>query len=165
MISNCGKKYNLRPKKRNKYYKNNYIYNQDIPENIENKENKEKYEIFHDEKECFICLELYFDNLKTLKLNNMNDYIKECSCDGWIHEICFNSWHNVNKICPICRTVIIFTKKEYYILRINSFKQNIYETFIILCRLIKHTLLSTLFLWFLYRVCFSSFKTNPMLSN
>jgi hypothetical protein len=159
MISNRGKKYKLRPNKRSKSCENNYIYNKDI------QEIQEKYEFFHDEKDCFICLELYLDNSKTIRLNNMKNYIKECSCNGWIHEQCFNSWHNVNKYCPICRTVIIFTKYEYYILSIHSFKQNIYQTLIILCRLIKHTILSALILWFLYNVWFSSFKKNPMLLN
>jgi hypothetical protein len=157
MISNRLKKYKLRPNKRSKSCENNYVYyNQDI---------QEKYDLFHDEKDCFICLELYMDNSKTIRLNNMNNYIKECSCNGWIHEQCFKSWHNVNKYCPICRTVIIFTKYEYYILSIHSFKQNIYEILIILYRLIKHTILSSLILWFIYNVWFSSFKKNPMLSN
>jgi hypothetical protein len=159
MISNKCKKYNLRPNNRNKYCKNNYIYNEDI------KESQEKYELFHDEKECFICLEVYIDNSKTIRLNNMNNYIKTCSCNGWIHEQCFNSWHIVNKHCPICRTVIIFTKYEYYILIIHNFKQNICDTIFILLILIKQTLLYSLFLWFLYNLSIYFFKKTPMLLN
>ena len=133
--------------------------------NQDKQNNEDKYELFHDEKECFICLEVNLDNLKTLKLNNMNDYIKECLCDGWIHENCLSKWHIVNKHCPICRSVIIFTKYEYYILSIHSFKKNMFELLLIVCRIIKQTLLSSLFLWFLYRVCLSHFKKTPTLSN
>lgn len=149
MISNQVKKYKLRS---------------GCKKPIANLNNKEKHtlitykdELIHDEKDCFICLELYIDNSKTIRLNNMNDYIKNCSCNGWIHEQCFNSWHNINKHCPICRTVIIFTKYEYYILIIHNFKQKICEVVFIVLVFINRVILSTIFLWLLYRVFLSSF--------
>jgi hypothetical protein len=149
MISNQVKKYKLRS---------------GCKKPIANLNNKEKHtlitykdELIHDEKDCFICLELYIDNSKTIRLNNMNDYIKNCSCNGWIHEQCFNSWHNVNKHCPICRTVIIFTKYEYYILIIHNFKQKICELVFTVLVFINRVILSTILLWLLYRGFLSSF--------
>lgn len=160
MIVNRWKKYKTKPNKRNKSCKNIQLNN----ENYENNENNEK-QIVYNENECFVCLEVYFDNLKTIKLNKMEEYIKECSCDGWIHEKCFNKWHNVNKKCPICRTVIVFTKYEYCVLVIYNFKKKVRETMLITLTIIKYTFLCTLLLSFLYKVSLSSFKKTPMLSN
>ena len=154
MNVNRWKKYKIKPNKRNKSCKNIQL----------NNENNEK-PIVYNENECFICLEVYFDNLKTIKLNKMEEYIKDCSCDGWIHEKCFNNWHIVNKKCPICRTVIVFTKYEYFVLVIYNFKKKVRETMLITLIIIKYTFLSTLLLGFLYKVSLSSFKKTPMLSN
>ena len=152
MISNREKKYKLRR------YNIIQIKNKQEKEN----QNKEelicyKNELFHNEKECFVCLEIYIDNSKTIRLNNMNDYIKNCSCDSWIHEHCFNKWHNVNKNCPICRSVIIFTKYEYCILIIHDFKKNTCKTLILVCKLIKQIFIYTLCFWCLYKFCNSFF--------
>jgi hypothetical protein len=157
MIVNHWKKYKIKPNKRNKSCKN-------IQSNNENYEICEK-PIVHNENECFVCLEVYFDNLKTIKLNKMEEYIKDCSCDGWIHEKCFNKWHIVNKKCPICRTVIVFTKYEYFMLAIYNFKKKVRESMLITLTIIKYTFLCTLLLSFLYNVSLSSFKKTPMLSN
>lgn len=160
MIVNRWKKYKIKPNKKNKSCKN-------IQSNNENYEQDTICEkpIVYNENECFVCLEVYFDNLKTIKLNKMEEYIKDCSCDGWIHEKCFNKWHIVNKKCPICRTVIVFTKYEYCVLVIYNFKKKIRDTILIVLTIIKYTFLCTLLLSFLYKVSLSSFKKTPMLSN
>ena len=183
MIVNRLKKYKIRPNKKNKSCKNIQIHNeintyyddqyimygdQDInygEQDINYEEQDINYgkQIVHNEKDCFICLEVYFDNLKTIKLTKMKDYTKECSCDGWIHEECFNKWHIVNKKCPICRTIIVFTKYEYCVFVIYNFKKKVYETTLMTLILIKYTILYTLLLGFLYKVSFSSFKKTPML--
>ena len=179
MIVNRWKKYKIKPNKRNKSCKNiqinneinNYYVNQET-----NYENLYGELIIHNvninenenENECFICLEVYNDNENTIKLNKMKGYIKECSCDAWIHELCFNKWHIVNKRCPICRTVIVFTKYEYMILGIRNFKKNVCNIIILTVKIVTKTLIFSLFLWVLYRTCsiyFYSFKKTPMLSN
>jgi hypothetical protein len=165
MISNSGQKNkprrlnniqikNICSKNRKRYDKRNELINYND-------------EIFHHERECFICLELelYIDNSRTIKLNKMEDYIKKCSCDGWIHEHCFSKWHNVNKYCPICRSVIIFTRYEYCIIIIHKFKKYTSELFILLCKLIKQTLLYSMCLWSLYYIYINFFNKTPMLSN
>lgn len=178
MIVNRWKKYKIRPNKRNKSCKNiqihneinNYYQEQDINYAEQDINYDEQYinygkQIVHNEKDCFICLEVYFDNLKTIKLTKMKDYIKECSCDGWIHEECFNKWHNVNKKCPICRTIIVFTKYEYCIFVIYNFKKKVYETTLMTLIVIKYTFLNILFLWVLYKFYLGSFKMTPTLLN
>lgn len=172
MISNIGKKYKFRRlnsiqikniciKIKQSHDKHNELisYNDELISYND--------EIFHHEKECFVCLELelYTDNSRTIKLYKMEDYIKECSCDGWIHEYCFSKWHNVNKYCPICRSVIIFTKYEYCFFIIHKFKKNTVELLLLLCKLIKQTLLFSMFLWCLYYFFIAFFNKTPMLSN
>jgi len=164
MIVNRWKKYKIKPNKRNKSCKKIQLNNEN---NTYYDEQDTIYEkpIVYNENECFICLEVYFDNVTAIKLNKMEEYIKECSCDGWIHEKCFNKWHNVNKKCPICRTVIVCTKYEYCVLVIYNFKKKVRETMLITLTIIKYTFLCTLLLSFLYKVSLSSFKKTPMLSN
>lgn len=169
------KKYKIIPNKRNKSCKNIKLNNEN--NNKTNTYYDNEYTIYGDqetiyekpivynENECFICLEVYFENLNTIKLTEMEDYIKSCSCDGWIHEKCFNKWHIVNKKCPICRTIIVFTKYEYCVLVIHNFKKKVYDKMLIVLIIIKYTFLYTLLLGFLYKVAFSSFKKTPMLSN
>lgn len=55
--------------------------------------------------ECFICLqETYIDNKSIpIRLVHQPLYIKSCSCDGWIHYSCLESWYDANDSCPICR--------------------------------------------------------------
>ena len=82
--------------------------------------------IKEDEKEimeCFICYESSYENeLKPIKLNSNNYYLKECSCNGYVHNKCLSIWYSKNKKCPICRkfmtektniSVIIFNKGGY----------------------------------------------------
>ena len=164
MNVNRWKKYKIKPNKRNKSCKN-IQPNNEINNYCDNQYTIYEKPILYNENECFICLEVYFDNLKTIKLNKMEEYIKDCSCDGWIHEKCFNKWHIVNNKCPICRTVIVCTKYEYFALVIHNFKKKVRETMLIVLITIKYTFLSTLLLGFLYQVSFSSFKKTPMLSN
>jgi hypothetical protein len=154
MISSREKKYNLRSS---------------CKRPLANQINKEKYTLIsynetliHNEKDCFICLELYINNSKTIRLNNMKDYIKTCSCDGWIHEQCFNSWHDVNKHCPICRTVIIFTKYEYYILIIHNFKQKIGEAVFATLIFINRLFLFIILLLCLHHLWVSFSKKNDL---
>lgn len=175
MISNRVKKYKLRRRRLNSIQIKNICSKIKQSHDKHNEIISYNDEIFHHEKECFVCLELelYTDNSRTIKLNKMEDYIKDCSCDGWIHEHCFSKWHNVNKYCPICRCVIIFTKYEYCFLIIHKFKKNTVALLLLLCKLIKQTLLFSMFLWCLYYffidffIAFfiSFFKKTPMLSN
>ena len=61
----------------------------DILSNIEN-------------NECLICLEINgSDDNICIRIENQF-YIKECSCDGWVHEYCLNIWYIKNNKCPIC---------------------------------------------------------------
>jgi len=61
----------------------------DILSNIEN-------------NECLICLEIN-DSSNNICIRIQNKfYIKECLCDGWIHEVCLDFWYVSNKQCPIC---------------------------------------------------------------
>uniref|UniRef100_A0A6C0IEY0 RING-type domain-containing protein n=1 Tax=viral metagenome TaxID=1070528 RepID=A0A6C0IEY0_9ZZZZ len=157
MISNREKKYKLRSScKRHDASQNNPEKNILIAY---------KDEFIYDEKDCFICLELYIDNSKTIRLNNMNNYIKKCSCDGWIHEQCFNNWHNVNKYCPICRSIIVFTKYEYTILCIYNFKQKVGEVVFIVFIFINRLLLFIILLLCLHNWWISFFKKPPMFPN
>jgi len=53
--------------------------------------------------ECFICFEISNKCEKyPSRLNNLEDYIKNCSCDGYVHNICIEKWYNNYKTCPIC---------------------------------------------------------------
>jgi len=62
-----------------------------------------------EENECFICFEVSNQYEKfPLRLNSDKDYIKNCSCDGWIHDNCLEIWYNTNKTCPICRNKMIY---------------------------------------------------------
>jgi len=59
--------------------------------------------------ECFICFEISNEYEKyPSRLNNQQDYIKNCSCDGWVHSICIEKWHNSNETCPICRQKMLY---------------------------------------------------------
>ena len=149
MITNNKKKYNLR---NTKIKNENNKINLELQKIIESKE----IDPFHNIKECFICLEVYNDNSSTIKLNNMKNYIKQCPCDGWIHEYCFTSWHLVNLNCPICRSVIIFTRYEYYILTLNIIKKNIQLKIIFIIKLMKIILFNIFIIW-----CVAKLLINP----
>jgi hypothetical protein len=55
-----------------------------------------------EKNECLICLEINGndDNI-CIRIEN-HFYIKECLCDGWVHEYCLNIWYIKNNKCPIC---------------------------------------------------------------
>ena len=54
--------------------------------------------------ECFICFEYILDNYqKPSQLNNLH-YIKQCSCNGFVHPKCLDIWFLQNNECPICRS-------------------------------------------------------------
>jgi len=64
--------------------------------------------------ECFICFEEANEYEKyPSRLNNINNFYKTCSCDGWIHENCMKIWYDIHKSCPICNTPIIYIELEY----------------------------------------------------
>jgi hypothetical protein len=70
---------------------------------------EEKYE----ENECFICFEVSKQYEKyPLRLKYLQEYIKSCSCDGWIHDICLETWYNRHETCPICRNKMIYVNFE-----------------------------------------------------
>lgn len=55
---------------------------------------------------CFICYNIEIDDeLKAAKLDIVlqENYIKTCTCNGWIHKKCLHEWYNISKKCPICR--------------------------------------------------------------
>ena len=53
---------------------------------------------------CFICFENENESKYILtKLKNQKLFIKNCICDGWIHNECLTKWYNIKQICPICR--------------------------------------------------------------
>lgn len=94
--------------------------------------------IKEDEKEimeCFICYESSYENeLKPIKLNSNNYYIKKCKCNGFIHKNCLDIWYSKNKKCPICRefmcnntimSVSLFAKGRYILFFYIIIKKNI----------------------------------------
>lgn len=78
----------------------------------------------YENAECFICLDV--NSCALFKLNELCiEYYKNCSCCGFVHRNCLNSWFvmSSNK-CPICRNnmkkkipvhIIIFEKSIHYI--------------------------------------------------
>ena len=58
-------------------------------------------------QDCFICYELFdINNKNPIRLDEQNNYIKICNCDGWVHDRCLNHWCKRNKKCPICRNIM-----------------------------------------------------------
>ena len=54
---------------------------------------------------CFICFDYNNNNTIPIRLNN-KCYHKSCRCDGFVHLNCLDLWHEINPVCPICRTNI-----------------------------------------------------------
>jgi hypothetical protein len=67
--------------------------------------NTNKDEIIIDEcvDECFICLEVNYNNETPIYLKKQYIYITLCNCDGFVHKNCLNNWFKERKKCPICR--------------------------------------------------------------
>jgi hypothetical protein len=67
--------------------------------------------------ECFICYDYAIDdNVLPIQLRKQQFYIRNCTCNGYIHKKCLYLWIDNNHSCPICRNKII---------RYNSYKINI----------------------------------------
>jgi hypothetical protein len=62
-----------------------------------------------EENECFICFEIsnQYEEYPS-RLNNLQDYIKNCSCDSWVHNKCIEKWYNNKNVCPICRNKMMY---------------------------------------------------------
>lgn len=56
---------------------------------------------------CFVCYE--FDTTLEIRPMKLSQCLqsKTCTCDGFIHQKCFQQWNNTHKKCPICRTIFI----------------------------------------------------------
>jgi hypothetical protein len=116
--------------------------------------------------ECFICLEIYIDgSINTIKLNDMTNYIKNCYCNGFIHEKCFTKWHNIKPYCPICRSSIIFTKYEYCFYIFNNFTKNARIKILFCIKIIKTILLYLFYLWCGYKILIIIIKETPKMLN
>lgn len=61
---------------------------------------------------CFICFEYEIENeIKPINLGNQCFYIKDCVCNGSVHQYCLRKWFDKNKTCPICRIKVIENNK------------------------------------------------------
>jgi hypothetical protein len=67
-----------------------------------------------EENECFICFEVSNQYEKyPLRLKYLEEYIKNCNCDGWIHNSCIQMWCDTNNTCPICRNRMIYINFQF----------------------------------------------------
>ena len=61
-----------------------------------------------EQHECFICFEVSNQYEKTpSRLNNIIHFLKNCHCNGWVHNNCLEIWHKNHETCPICRNKMI----------------------------------------------------------
>jgi hypothetical protein len=100
--------------------------------------------------ECFICYDVDDDlKSKPIKLKSQINYTKQCSCDGWIHQGCLDSWYTKQKKCPICRCKItkINTDKKVNLITIVVQCSKTFEIYlsIALHRMSKMTMYILLF--------------------
>jgi len=73
--------------------------------------------ILSDDKDCFICFEIIMINdLRNNKLNKQTMFIKNCICDGNVHNKCLKKWFDIHRSCPICRTRVIEKNRVSFIL-------------------------------------------------
>ena len=98
--------------------------------------------------ECFICFEILQDKTKPIKLISQEKYVKNCTCNGWIHINCLDKWYNISKKCPICRECIT-KKSDILIIK----KENLYYIFI--CRNFYKIIKFSIILLFIYKVYIS----------
>ena len=82
------------------------------------------FEVYNDDYEnektiCFICYEIKYE--QTITLNLQNDYIKNCYCNGWIHDTCLNKWYDKSSKCPICRKNVC-KKTTFYMIFLENGK-------------------------------------------
>ena len=82
--------------------------------------------------ECFVCYEFKIENEEVpINLKHQCYYFKICSCNGWIHATCLNTWCLKTNNCPICRTPTTkINKLVAIILNNNWFLTTIYVIFI-----------------------------------
>ena len=84
--------------------------------------------IIADIKECFICFE--DDTNNSFKIINLKDQlicIKNCLCNGSIHNECLKKWIDTHNSCPVCRkTVLEMNQTVFIIHRYSPFCINIY---------------------------------------
>jgi hypothetical protein len=63
---------------------------------------------------CIICLEEDKPiDTRILEGNTMTFLIKNCSCQFYIHEKCFNLWFFKNPVCPICKLPLYYQETLY----------------------------------------------------
>ena len=76
--------------------------------------NKYDYKENETEKhDCFICYENEDrEKYKPIKLGTQQKYIRNCSCDVFIHITCLDRWYELNHTCPICRNYIVRNIKK-----------------------------------------------------
>lgn len=98
--------------------------------------------------ECFICYEICCENeAMPIKLNSTLYYIKNCECDGFIHNKCLSLWHDAHKKCPICRTHM--TKRKLVdIVELDNLRRILFFTFF--CKIIRHVPLIIFILFVLH---------------
>ena len=78
--------------------------------------------------DCFVCMEKYdYLGNRTVSYNTNINYIKQCRCDGWIHDTCVEKWFKKNLRCLICRGVVIRVNDNIFsIIRDSEFMVKIY---------------------------------------
>jgi hypothetical protein len=55
--------------------------------------------------DCFICYEFKITNEEfPINLKHQCYYLQVCSCNGWIHKTCLDTWCLKTNKCPMCRT-------------------------------------------------------------
>jgi len=107
--------------------------------------------------ECFICYEI-IDKIP-IRLKNNHYYQQKCSCSGWIHKKCLDTWYNIKQTCPVCRINMIkntnilvkISKLNYKLFLLIIFIQNdkIFKNII---NLFKNTIYPMLLLFLLYKL-------------
>ena len=66
-------------------------------------------------KTCLICLEESTKKRVIKKMKSIVPYHRTCQCNGNYHLSCFDTWFEIHKSCPICRTKIINEARISYI--------------------------------------------------
>jgi hypothetical protein len=82
--------------------------------------------------ECFICYEFKIENEEIpINLKQQCYYLKICSCNGWIHTTCLNTWCLKTNKCPMCRTQMTkITKLISIIIQNNWVLTSIYIVYV-----------------------------------
>jgi len=107
------------------------------------------------ENECLICLEVKNDNNENpIKLNDLASCEKLCTCNGWFHKSCLDSWFIIKLTCPICRNSITSFKPQQIHYYVQNQVQVQNQGRIIQRRLTKHDYLiifiSVMFIYWFY---------------